>query len=316
MRQYALRRLAYLPLIAAFVVTLTFFVLRSPWSQDPVTLMIGMGGSVEQEQALREDLGLDKPLIIQFGAWIGDLARLDFGETFRGRQPVWDEVVKRMPVTFQILFMSVFFTAVIGITLGVLTAMRQNTATDYIFRGLAVFGQSVPDFFLLVLLIVLPSIWWNYSPPVGGHISIFQDPWENLRLYVPPTLLLAVGGSAGLMRLVRSTMLEVMRQDYMRTARAKGLPNRSLIWVHALRNSMIPIVTYIGGQITVLFFGALILEQVFSINGIGQFLFISVSTFDFPVVQFLVLYTALIVISINLIVDLSYALIDPRVRYR
>jgi peptide/nickel transport system permease protein len=316
MRQYALRRLAYLPLIAAFVVTLTFFVLRSPWSQDPVTLMIGMGGSVEQEQALREDLGLDKPLIIQFGAWIGDLARLDFGETFRGRQPVWDEVMKRMPVTFQILFMSVFFTAVIGITLGVLTAMRQNTATDYIFRGLAVFGQSVPDFFLLVLLIVLPSIWWNYSPPVGGHISIFQDPWENLRLYVPPTLLLAVGGSAGLMRLVRSTMLEVMRQDYMRTARAKGLPNRSLIWVHALRNSMIPIVTYIGGQITVLFFGALILEQVFSINGIGQFLFISVSTFDFPVVQFLVLYTALIVISINLIVDLSYALIDPRVRYR
>lgn len=316
MRQYALRRLAYLPLIAAFVAVLTFFVLRSPWSQDPVTLMVGMGGSVEQEQALREDLGLDEPLVVQFGAWLGDLARLDFGETFRGRQPVWDEVVKRMPVTFEILFLSVLFSATIGITLGVVTATHQNSLTDYAFRGLAVFGQSVPDFFLLVLLIVLPSIWWNYSPPVGGHVSIFQDPLENLRLYVPPTLLLAVGGSAGMMRLVRSTMLEVMRQDYMRTAAAKGLPHRSVIWVHALRNSMIPIVTYLGNQITVLFFGALILEQIFSINGIGQFLFVSVSTFDFPVVQFLVLYTALIVITINLLVDLSYALIDPRVRYR
>jgi len=316
MRQYALRRLAYLPLIAAFVAILTFFVLRSPWSQDPVTLMVGMGGSVEQEEALREDLGLDDPLVVQFGRWLGDLARLDFGETFRGRQPVWDEVVERMPVTFEILFLSVFFSATIGITLGVITATRQNTLLDYAFRGLAVFGQSIPDFFLLVLLIVLPSIWWNYSPPVGGHVSIFQDPWENLRLYVPPTLLLAVGGSAGMMRLVRSTMLEVMRQDYMRTAAAKGLPNRSVVWSHALRNSMIPIVTYLGNQVTVLFFGALILEQIFSINGIGQFLFISVSTFDFPVVQFLVLYTALIVITINILVDLSYAVIDPRVRYR
>jgi peptide/nickel transport system permease protein len=180
---------------------------------------------------------------------------------------------------------------------------------------MAVFGQSIPDFFLLVLLIVLPSLWWNYSPPIGGHVSLFRDPLENLRLYVPPTLLLAAGGASGMMRLTRSTLLEVFRQDYVRTARAKGLPERAVVLSHGLRNALVPIVTLLGAQITVLLFGALILEQIFSLNGLGQFLYISAVTADYPVVQFLVLYTALIVIVLNLLVDLSYALIDPRVKY-
>jgi peptide/nickel transport system permease protein len=168
----------------------------------------------------------------------------------------------------------------------------------------------------LILLIVLPSIWWNYSPPVGGHISFFEDPKENLRLYIPPTLLLGVGGAAGMMRLTRSTLAEVFRQDYMRTARAKGLASREVVMRHGLRNALIPIVTLTGAHITTLFFGSLILEQIFSLNGLGQFFLISVSTLDYPVVQFLVIYTALIVVTMNLIIDLSYALIDPRVKDR
>jgi peptide/nickel transport system permease protein len=254
-------------------------------------------------------------MIQQFAIWMGEVARGDLGETFRSNQPVWEEIKRRLPVNIEILVLSVAFSTVFGIAFGVITAVKQNSVVDYGFRVFAVFGQSIPDFFLLILLIVLPSIWWNYSPPVGGHISFFESPWENLRLYIPPTLLLGVGGAATMMRLTRSTLLEVFRQDYMRTARAKGLAGRNVVLDHGLRNSLIPIVTLIGGHVTALFFGSLILEQIFSINGLGQFFLVSSITADFPVIQFLVLYTALLVMLMNLAVDLSYALIDPRVKY-
>lgn len=146
-------------------------------------------------------------------------------------------------------------------------------------------------------------------------MSLFDDPWENLRLYVPPALVLGLGGAAAMMRLTRSTMLEVLRQDYIRTARAKGLANHRVVFTHALRNSLIPIVTLLGSQVTILFFGSVIFELIFSINGIGQFFFVSVTTLDFPVIQFLVLYSAVVVVLLHLLVDLSYAFIDPRVRY-
>jgi peptide/nickel transport system permease protein len=251
----------------------------------------------------------------QFLIWVKDLASGNLGTTFRGNQSVGEQVLVRMPVTFEILFLSVTFSTIFGVTFGIISAAKQNSPVDYGFRIFAVFGQSIPEFFLLILLIILPSIWWNYSPPIGGHISFFDDPMENLRLYLPPTLLLAVGGSAGMMRITRSTLLEVFRQDYIRTARAKGVATRGVILGHAMRNALIPIITIIGAQITALFFGSLILEQIFSINGLGQFLFNAINTADFPVVQFLVLYAALVVIIMNLVIDLSYAFIDPRVKY-
>ncbi|NJD63655.1 MAG: ABC transporter permease [Chloroflexi bacterium] len=315
MRQYALRRLAYLPLIMLVVSLVTFFTLRLPWATDPVLQYVNQNTTVEQEQEIRRELGLDKPMLQQFAIWMGEVARGDLGETFRSNQPVWQEIRRRLPVNIEILVLSVLFSTVFGVSFGVITAVKQNSVVDYGFRVFAVFGQSIPDFFLLILLIVLPSIWWNYSPPVGGHISCFEDPWENLRLYVPPTLLLGIGGAAAMMRLPRSTLLEVFRQDYMRTARAKGLAGRNVVLDHGLRNSLIPIVTLIGGHVTALFFGSLILEQIFSINGLGQFFLVSSITADFPVIQFLVLYTALLVMLMNLAVDLSYALIDPRVKY-
>ncbi len=315
MRQYILRRLAYVPLIMVVVSVLAFFTLRMPWAIDPVTLYVNQNTTLEQEEQIRRELGLDKPPIQQFFIWLGQVARGDLGETFRSRQPVWEEIVRRFPVNLQILVMSIFFSTLFGVSFGVISAVRQNTITDYFFRLLAVFGQSIPDFFLLILLIVLPSIWWNYSPPVGGHIPITRDPLENLRLYLPPTLLLGVGGAAAMMRLTRSSLLEVFRQDYIRTARAKGLPGRAVVLQHGLRNALIPIITLIGSQITALFFGSLILEQVFSINGLGQFFLVSSVTGDFPVIQTLVLYTAIVVMGMNLLVDISYALIDPRVKY-
>jgi len=315
MRQYTLRRLAYMPLIIVVVSMLTFFTLRLPWATDPVIQYTNQNTTLEQEEAIRAELGLDKPVIQQFGIWLTDIARGNLGETFRSNQPVWREVQRRIPVNIEILLLSVGFSTFFGITFGVLTAVKQNSGVDYGFRVFAVFGQSIPDFFLLILLIVLPSIWWNYSPPVGGHIPFFENPMENLRLYLPPTILLGIGGAAGMMRLTRSTLLEVFRQDYMRTARAKGLSGRDVVVQHGLRNAMIPIVTLIGAQVTALFFGSLILEQIFSINGLGQFFLTSALTSDFPVVQFLVFYTAVVVMTLNLLVDLSYALIDPRVKY-
>jgi peptide/nickel transport system permease protein len=310
-----LRRLAYLPLIVVVVSILTFFTLRLPFATDPVLQYTNQNTTQEQEDAIRKDLGLDKPVVEQFFIWIGDVLRGDLGNTFRSNQPVWQEIQRRWPVNFEILLLSVGFSTFFGISFGVISAVKQNSFFDYLFRGGAVFGQSIPDFFLLILLIVLPSIWWNYSPPVGGHVSIFKDPWTNLRLYLPPTMLLGVGGAATMMRLTRSTLLEVFRQDYMRTARAKGLASRDVVLNHGLRNALIPIITLLGGHVTALFFGSLILEQVFSINGLGQFFLVSAVTSDFPVVQFLVLYSAIVVVTMNLLIDLSYALIDPRVKY-
>jgi peptide/nickel transport system permease protein len=244
------------------------------------------------------------------------MVRGDLGETFRGNQSVWREIKRRLPVTFEIMILALLVSTTLGVSAGVMSAIKQNTILDFLARFSAVFGQSVPEFFLLVLLIVLPSIWWNYSPPVGGHVSVFEDPWNNLRLYVPPAILLGFGHAAGMMRLTRSTMLEVFRQDYVRTARAKGLKEKNVIVGHSLRNALIPLVTLFGAQVGGLFFGSLIFEQIFSIQGIGQFFFQSISAADMPVLQTLSVYTAVVVISVNLIVDLSYPLIDPRVKYR
>lgn len=316
MRQYTLRRLSYVPIVVIAVSLITFFTLRLPWVTDPAILMCGMNCSVENEEIIRDSMGLDDSIGIQFVNYVKDVATGDFGKTFRGQQPVAQEIVKRLPVTFEIMGLAMFFTTVMGVTFGVLSAVKQNTFTDYALRVFAVLGQAIPDFFLLVLLIVLPSLWWNYSPPVGGHVSIFEDPWTNLRLYVPPAFVVALSSSAVMMRVTRSSMLEVLRQDYVRTARAKGLSEGVVILSHSLRNALVPIVTIIGSYLIALFFGSVIIELVFSINGVGQFLLTSALAYDFPVLQFLVLYTALIIMVINLAIDLSYALLDPRVKYR
>jgi peptide/nickel transport system permease protein len=314
LRQYALRRLIYLPLIALAVSAITFFVLRLPFALDPVAEHSTQATTVEQSAAIKHEFGLDKPMAEQYVTWMKNIVTGHLGVTYNGRQSVAAQIKQRVPVTAEILILSVLFGTFFGVTFGIISAVKQDTMTDYICRVFAVFGQSIPEFFLLILLIVLPSIWWKYSAPVGSH-SLLGDPKENLRLFIPPTLVLGIGGAAGLMRITRSTLLEVFRQDYIRTARAKGLRRSSVVLTHAMRNSLIPIVTIVGGQIAALFFGTVILEQIFSIQGIGQFFFNSVLTADLPVVEFLVLYTSLIVILLNLAVDLSYALIDPRVKY-
>lgn len=316
MRQYALRRLSYLPLILFMVSALTFFLLRSPWgSNDPAILMLGQGATPQEFEDLRVELGLRDPFLVQYRDYMIGIFTFDFGNTFRGDQPVVQEVTRRLPATVQLGAMTLLWSTLAGVTMGVVAAVKRATPTDHSLRVLAVFGQSIPDFFLLVMLIVLPSLWWNYVPPIGGHVSIFEDPLRNLRLYVPPTFVLGLSGAALMMRLTRSTMLEVLRQDYVRTARAKGLVERRVVIGHGFRNAMIPIITLLGAYIPVLFLGTAIAERVFSINGLGQFFLTSALARDFPVMQFLVFYVAVLVVLLNLLIDLSYAVIDPRVKY-
>ena len=304
-----------MPVIMVVVSSLLFVMLRLPFAQDPVPAMLGTDATVQQQEVLRHELRLDRPIPEQYIAWVKDMATGQLGKAFRSGQPVWPEVKRRLPVTFEIMSMALLFSTAIGVSVGVLSAIRQNTVADYVARFAAVFGQSVPEFFLLVLLIVLPSMWWTYSPPVGGHISIFAEPGENLRLYLSPAILLGFAHAAGMMRLTRSTMLEVLRQDYVRTARAKGLKESRVLFGHALRNALVPLVTLFGAQVGALFFGSLVFETIFSVQGVGLYFFRALQASDMPVIQFLSLYTAVVVISVNLIVDLSYALIDPHVTY-
>src|SRR3990172_2490252 len=315
MWRYAIRRLAFLPPIVAVVSVITFVLLRV-LPGDPAVIMAGQNARPEDIQGIRDYLGLDRPITVQYTDWITDILHGDFGKTYFGRRDIFDEVVRRFPASAEIILLSLVISLAIGVPFGIISAVMRNSPVDYSVRLFAVLGQSIAEFFLLILLIIIPSILFNYAPPIGGYVSPIEDPWRNLRIFVPPTLILGLGGAAGIMRLVRATMLEVLRSDYVRTARAKGLAGHNVVLNHAFRNTLAPLVTVVGIAFTAIFGGSIIAERVMSIDGLGMFFFQSVLSRDFPVVQFLVLYTATVVVVTNLVVDLSYAWIDPRVRYR
>jgi len=318
MLRYTLRRLAWLPIILLAVSAIAFYMLRGLPGQDPAAIIAGQGSqqtTEEQRQRIREDLGLDDPIFVQYVSWIGDALTLDFGNEYRSGKPIIDEFARRFPPSFQIVFMSIVISAVVGITFGILSAMYRNTPLDYGVRVFAVAGSSIPEFFLLALMIIIPAYLWQYSMPVGGYVPIYEDPWTNLRLMLPAAIIVGISGSAGLMRLTRTTMLEVLRSDYVRTAHAKGLRERTVVLSHALRNAGTPIATALGTAFIAVFGGSVIVETVLSIQGLGGWFFTAAQIRDLPVVQFLAVYTAFIVVLANLAVDLSYAYIDPRIRY-
>ena len=315
MWRFVLRRLTFIPIIAIAIGALTFFLLRI-LPGDPATVACGQECTQERLEELREAMGLNRPLLVQYGDWMKDVVTGNLGTSLYGGKDVLDEMGHRLPPSIEIMLLTLVFSGTFGVTFGILSAVMRNSPLDYGVRFFAVFGQSIPDFFLLTLLIVIPSILWRYAPPAGGYVSFFDDPWTNMRMFVPPTLILSIGGAMGLMRLVRSTMLEVLRSDYVRTAMAKGLDPRTVILRHAFRNTLAPVITVLTFTLATAFSGSVILERVMGIQGLGNFFFQSVYLRDLPVVQFTVLYTALIVILLNLLQDISYAYIDPRVRFR
>ncbi|HLZ72624.1 MAG TPA: ABC transporter permease [Dehalococcoidia bacterium] len=314
MQRYILRRLLMAALIVWAISVVVFVLLRvSPG--DPALLQQGINATPEKIAAVHKQLGLDRPMIVQYFDWVGKLLHGDLGSSVLSQTSVTHEFRQRFPISLELMVLTVFWVVVIGIPLGMVSAIKRNSLTDYIARLLAIFGLSVPAFWVATLVLILPAQWWGYAPPLGRQIALFSDPAENLRQFLPASLVLALGPIAAIMRLTRSSMLEVLRQDYVRTARAKGLREQAVVFGHVLKNSLVPVITVLGLLTAGLLGGSVIIEQIFALRGIGQYIFMSLLQKDFPVAQGLVMYTAAVVVLINLVVDISYAVLDPRIRY-
>ena len=317
MRNYIIRRLLLLIPIMLGVSFLTFTAFRII-PGDAAILRCGFGCTPEVVEALRHDLGLDQPWYEQYGDWVWGIVQGDFGESItESGLPVTTELGRRLPITGEILIMSVILSVVLGIPPGILSAIRPGTPLDFIARLGSVLGLSVPNFWLGTLVITFGLVWFGWSPPQfgSGYVPFFDDPWVNLQQFFFPSLVLATGIAAGIMRLTRSSMLEVLRNDYIRTAWSKGLRERTVVVRHALKNALIPVVTVLGLSIGGLIGGAVLVETVFALNGVGFWVVSSVIRRDIFVVMSLTLIFALTYVVANLIVDIAYGWLDPRIRY-
>ncbi len=324
MRRYIVRRVL---LMVPTVIGATFllFMLIRFIPGDVVQQIAGENAVVTPEvrAEIEHRLGLDEPWYTQYWTWLFDAARGDFGESLRSGTPIAHELRLRLPVTLELTSLALVVSLLIALPVGVLSAVRQDSLLDYIARSLAIGALAVPSFWLATLVIVLPSVWWKVAPPIQ-YVDLWDQPWENLKImlfpygkFVPvgPAVILGIGLSGIVMRLVRTQMLEVLRQDYIRTAWSKGLRERTVVTRHALKNALIPVVTVIGLQLPFLIGGAVIVETIFNIPGTGRYLLSAIQGLDYTVVQGVVLVIAVAVVVSNLIVDLTYAYLDPRIRY-
>lgn len=314
MGRYLVRRLAMAVLILWFISVTVFGLMR--WMPgDPALLQQGLNATPERVAAVREELGLNDPPIVQYTNWLVDFATLDLGESVLNQVSVTDEFKRRFPASFELMALTLVWTVVLGIPFGVISAIRRNRGADYVVRLFAILALAIPSFWIATLVLMIPAQRWGYAPPLDGTVGLLENPWDNIRQFGPPSIVLAFAPMASVMRLTRSSMLEVLRADYIRSARAKGLDERSVVVNHALKNSIIPVITVVGLQAANLLGGAVIIEQIFNINGLGQYLFQSILQKDFAVAQSLVMYTAAGVVFMNLAVDVLYGWLDPRIRF-
>jgi peptide/nickel transport system permease protein len=314
MQKYILRRVVLLVPTLIGITLLVFGMIRL-LPGDAVSMMLAdYGGYAKDEAELRAKLGLDRPMHIQYVEWISNVVRGNLGTSLRNQTPVAEDLSKKMPVTFQLGVMGLLFSLLIAIPLGVYSAVRQDSISDYVARSLAIGMLAVPGFWLGTLAITMPSIWWSWSPPLR-YTQFFDDPGKNLTQMLLPAAILGIGLSGTLMRLTRAQMLEILRQDYIRTARSKGLAERSVVFIHALRNAIIPVVTILGLQLAVMVSGTVVLENIFVIPGMGRYLFEAITYRDYPIVQAVMLVFAVLIVFSNLAVDVVYAWLDPRIRY-
>ena len=315
MQTYILRRVL-LMIPTLMLVAIGIFVLTHLMPGDVIMIQLEGAASFtpEQYESIKKELGMDKPYVYQMGKWLWGLTHLDMGNSLWNNKPVTEEIFSRLPTTLQLAFMAFVVSSVLGIVFGVVAAIRQDTMLDHVTRIFAVGGLSLPDFWVGTLIILLPIIWFNW-----GFQTTYADPWEdfgrNMQLMIPAATAIGVRASASVMRLTRTTMLEVLRNDFIRTAHAKGLRERMVIYRHALRNALIPVVTVMGTQLSRLLGGTVIVEMLFAIPGVGRLLLDSITQRDLTQVQGNIMVIAGIFIMMNLIVDISYGFLDPRIRY-
>jgi peptide/nickel transport system permease protein len=315
MGQYIARRLL-LAFPVLFVVSILIFggVRVIPGNICGIILGGSEGMTEERCAQIDHELGLDRPVVEQYIDWAGGILQGDFGRSMVNRRPVLEEIRNRLGTTLELTLLSGGIAILIAIPMGVFSALKQDKLPDVGLRVLTVGWLAMPSFWVGSMLITLPAKWWHYSPPTP-YVPFWDDPLTNLEQMYLPAIALGLALSAVLARVTRSAMLEVLRQDYIRTARAKGLAENVILSRHALRNAMLPVVTLLGLQLGFLLGGTVVLESLFSLPGLGTLLLSAVITKDFPELQGLVLFFALAIILINLAVDLSYVIFDPRVRY-
>lgn len=308
----ATRLVAALPVL--LLVSLVSFSVMHLIPGDPASVIAGPAATNQEIEAIRHALGLDRPFLEQMAAWYWHVLQGDFGRSILLNTTVWQAVVDRLPVTFSLSVLALLMTIAVGVPAGVLAALRANTAVDAAVTGMALLGVSVPSFWLALMLIVLFSVILEWLP-TGGYVPFAESPLDWFRSLLMPSVSLALLQIGLLARITRATMLEVLRQDYVRTARAKGLPRLMVIGKHALKNVMVPVITVIGISFGLLLSGSIVIETVYSLPGIGRLLATSIFGRDYPVIQGTLLLTATMLVLVNLAVDLLYAAIDPRVRY-
>lgn len=316
MQAYIARRLiALLPTL--FFASLIVFMSMRLIPGDVIDLMLAQNDIATSQDRARVEvaLGLDKPLITQYLSWVGGVLQGDLGRSLWQNTPVTEQLAATLPITFELGFLALLIALSVALPIGIYSAMRQDTSADYIVRSFSLLMLAIPSFWLGTLVMVFPSVWWRWSPPLA-YVPFFEDPLGNLSHMLVPAILLGLSMSAVTMRMTRTMMLEVLRQDYIRTARAKGLSENLMIARHALRNGLIPVVTLIGLQVPLLIGGAVILEQIFVVPGMGLLLLEAVFQRDYPVISGIFLVVGVGVLLINLLIDLSYGFLDPKVRHQ
>jgi peptide/nickel transport system permease protein len=315
MRAYIIGRiLLVIPTLLG--ITLVVFMAVRFLPGDIVDVLSGDFGAASPEvrAKLRERYGLDSNIAGQYVDWLGEVTHGNLGTSLISGRAVSSDLRQRLPVTAELGASALLVSLLVALPVGVLSAVKQNTLPDYATRSLAILAISVPSFWLAQLVLIYAFRWFSWTPPLQ-YVNFWDDPVSNFKSILVPALILGTGLSGSVMRYTRTMMLETMRQDYVRTAAAKGLPQRTVVWRHAVRNAMLPVITVVGLQVPLVVGGTVILESIFAIPGMGSYLLQSIGSRDYPVVQAIVLVSAFTVITANLVVDLLYGVIDPRVRY-
>ena len=318
MRAYVIRRVL-LVIPTLFLVSALVFLSVRFIPGDIVDVMSArmeyVGSGDINRELLRERLGLDRPVYVQYARWVSDiLLRGTLGESLYGGFRVEKRLAGRLGITIELGLVAVITGLFIALPVGIYAAIRQYTAADYVGRSFAILGLATPNFWIGLMVMIYPAIWWGWTPPMM-HVRFTAEPWENLRMFLIPSLILGTYLAASTMRMTRTMMLEVLRQDYVRTAWAKGLRERRVVLRHAVKNALIPVVTLVGLQLPIIAGGSVIIENIFNLPGLGRLMLIALNERDYPVISGVNLFFATVVVLLNLITDLTYAFLDPRIRY-
>jgi len=310
---HIIRRLLYM-VVVLFIMSAIVFSLMNLVTGDPVVMMLGQDADKETIEKIREQLGLNRPIIVQYADWISHVIKGDLGTSYTMPMTVWELILQRLPVTAELTLLSITFSLLVAIPLGIMAAIRFNSKIDMFLLSYSVAGISMPNFWIGILLIFLFSLKLRILPG-SGYVSFLTSPLENLKLMTLPVLTLSAWYIAVYLRFTRSTFIEGLRSEYILVARSKGILEKRVLWVHAFKNTLIPLVTVIGVTISGLFGGAVVTETIFALPGIGRLLVDAIFARDLPLIEGIVLFITVSVVFCNLIVDIVYVYIDPRIRY-